>query len=915
MGHEFVVPMREFTPPPPPPPGETPPPTLPSPTAYATLMIRPASGVDGGTVVSWKSLDHGGPMLALLEEDLHEDWAQMHLYSRRHGSYYFFILHTGQLRPAPVDQPSLGLRDAALITELESSFPEMNQLVATSAALVRNSPPPAPVAPGPKKFWRIRADWTVDTDGDESPDWAEFEIAGNSLHPSYYFADAFVADTDGNGIADGKQTDLDQDGTVDAQDSGIADDLATQALAPLPRYAVFPVSRPTQTGVVSPPISINNRGTVLWPDGCWTDGTWLPLTMTSPNLVTVGAAGQNDIGEIVGNGLLTIQAQLYGLAPVAVRWESPNAVPTAILLEGTGEEAGKFFHGLIAGNAEQGPLLSNDGRIIVAPTFYFEDSTSGLAQGLVDDGNPSIWTLPGNGRTATRATIAHGFAYPLDGDTYWGVNDQTGQVMLKAPGDPPPPDRAPRNLVRTSTGQLHAFYNVASPKILKDGAWNTSTNLLNGLDMSSDGTAIAERFGSTTVAPIRLNGYWKPIANSIPGANDWKDDTVSLLDTTAGGWILAKRGAAQSPAFGALLPLRVKGNCEVDGTVLQDAVGVDDFSIGSTDPGTAVGDKIWIMAPSHGGETQVKVFAPIHETCPVELSGTGIEFNGAGSVVLTQPETIFTVKATNATPAGNEIPLVIKLGTGKSVQSLSSPISFKTMKQRTVKVRVWKVRSDAGNLPSLDPTKEEIDNYLNKIYTPQINAIFDCSIETIGPLNYDNSTAIAFGAPPNQSPLPQPGNGTLDFTTNFMGEMSNIRTGGRAAELNINLYIVGGTHWVESHRWNPEKSKLETLKAKAIANNDNNTMRECWVSGESTTEPEGLWTIAHEIGHILFGDGHPEDGGGDAPLPGTPKPPRLMCSDPKLGAIGGARRLTVKGEWDHAVGWFQKEIDANRMDP
>lgn len=39
-----------------------------------------------------------------------------------------------------------------------------------------------------------------------------------------------------------------------------------------------------------------------------------------------------------------------------------------------------------------------------------------------------------------------------------------------------------------------------------------------------------------------------------------------------------------------------------------------------------------------------------------------------------------------------------------------------------------------------------------------------------------------------------------------------------------------------------------------------------------------------------------------------------MCSDPELHAIGGLGRLTVKGEWDKAVEWFQKEIDAERID-
>jgi hypothetical protein len=94
---------------------------------------------------------------------------------------------------------------------------------------------------------------------------------------------------------------------------------------------------------------------------------------------------------------------------------------------------------------------------------------------------------------------------------------------------------------------------------------------------------------------------------------------------------------------------------------------------------------------------------------------------------------------------------------------------------------------------------------------------------------------------------------------------------------------------------------------------EHNTHRECWIPGKSITAKEGLKAIAHEIGHVIFGEGHPESGTGPAPLPATPKPPRLMCSDPKLQVIGGLGRLTVKGEWDKAVEWFQKEIDAERI--
>lgn len=61
LGNEYVVTMREYAPAPPPPPG-TPPTVRPAfPARNASLMLRRSAGPAGGTVISWRSLDHGGP--------------------------------------------------------------------------------------------------------------------------------------------------------------------------------------------------------------------------------------------------------------------------------------------------------------------------------------------------------------------------------------------------------------------------------------------------------------------------------------------------------------------------------------------------------------------------------------------------------------------------------------------------------------------------------------------------------------------------------------------------------------------------------------------------------------------------------------------------------------------------------------
>ena len=67
--------------------------------------------------------------------------------------------------------------------------------------------------------------------------------------------------------------------------------------------------------------------------------------------------------------------------------------------------------------------------------------------------------------------------------------------------------------------------------------------------------------------------------------------------------------------------------------------------------------------------------------------------------------------------------------------------------------------------------------------------------------------------------------------------------------------------------------------------------------------------IAHEMGHVLVGYGHPDEPAnrGPAPLPGTDPRIRLMVSGTNNGIAPG--ELLVKGEWDAAEKWLRRFID------
>jgi hypothetical protein len=57
-------------------------------------------------------------------------------------------------------------------------------------------------------------------------------------------------------------------------------------------------------------------------------------------------------------------------------------------------------------------------------------------------------------------------------------------------------------------------------------------------------------------------------------------------------------------------------------------------------------------------------------------------------------------------------------------------------------------------------------------------------------------------------------------------------------------------------------------------------------------------TIAHEIGHLLINEGHPDKGNGIASLPGTELFKRLMVSGSMSDTY--VSRDLVKEEWDEA---------------
>jgi len=79
----------------------------------------------------------------------------------------------------------------------------------------------------------------------------------------------------------------------------------------------------------------------------------------------------------------------------------------------------------------------------------------------------------------------------------------------------------------------------------------------------------------------------------------------------------------------------------------------------------------------------------------------------------------------------------------------------------------------------------------------------------------------------------------------------------------------------------------------------------CWVRGSSTEEynkDEAENVIAHEIGHVIVGKGHPDANGGPAILQGSDDNARLMAT--RSSSAWTKAKLLVKEEWDAAQQWL-----------
>jgi hypothetical protein len=944
MGQQELVPMVQLAPPP-----VSQPNTPPQPAGtYVWMMMQKSTA--GGIVIYWISPEYTDGRRLFQSHHypnftLDPAWDGSFVYVRRFGDHSFLVSHPLSISIAPPDSIH-GEKDLEMLAVFEQNFATMNQEVRDNLDAVRFIPPTAPPAdPNGRKFFRVWADWGEDSDGDSVPDWEEFAmmngIAGVGADGTLLgggttdgIANPANPDANGNGVPDVEELDFDQDTIPRSEDADPRDGVIAWRKTRPTRHALFDVPlRNYSNGYPILPIGVNSQGMVLFEDGVEYGGAFHPLPHDG---ITWGRTHAiNESGSIVGYATFPHgEDQLNALAV----WPSPTAASSLV---GDDDFIGSPTYEMAYGGLSFGSAFGSDGSF-VAETFELIEDENG---NHYEYRYPEVWKRHPNG------SFTHGQSNTLSrfckaGEIHWGW-DQAGHQILTAPlggGDLGMTGFDKYNLVG---GGEPALTGGFAPSLFHvKGAWKASPTLGNALDISDTGIARVEK------APVKenipeglafwMNGRFLHLNTLVPDLpqiyQNWPRVTVPGMADKGTFVLQMDSGHPLDPSACALcLP------CSVEDTISeslltafrdgeQDTVpftGVDDVSITADKPDPSAANKIWIMAPigSKASPNTVKLHVPATATNPLTLNADNLE--GNHTVDQDNGEALSIKGTGNATSDAG-----LTLNTGPLAAS-NAPIGIKSMKRRNVRVTVTPVGLSTiyngqpiVRYPEHLPTKEKLEKYLKKVYELQVNA------EIV--LTYANPIALAFSLmtvedlhlDPNkplddttQFNIPVLGGGALDVLGgNDRSKEENAFIPLRDPDADINVYYVGGIStirgWIKKDTSPEGYHTWRVLGANGYADV---VRREAWVSDfRLDNPPVGMGeqeqrqyeilqknTIAHEIGHVIVGEGHPNQSAGPAPLPGTAHLDRLMLSGGVSSNQWAPGTRLVKGEWDAAEVWLQ----------
>ena len=245
------------------------------------------------------------------------------------------------------------------------------------------------------------------------------------------------------------------------------------------------------------------------------------------------------------------------------------------------------------------------------------------------------------------------------------------------------------------------------------------------------------------------------------------------------------------------------------------------------------------------------------------------------------------------------------------------------------------------------PSQQAIIQKLSDVYGSQVNAWFTNLTVVNETTDWDIGTTTEWGSTANPIPaanttLPAY-NKILDLGGNIDGmtfdsekpnevmdlldgltskeeqKLMELRATGSLAS-HIDVFVIGGC---EGIRTSEGYFGHFIPLGDSVPGKTNRNKRVCFVAGGMLVNQAALpknrvlQIIAHEIGHVIIGKGHPDKEGspettGPAPLKGTNPLNRLMHSDLTSKAVAGKLdyNLLVKAEWDTAETWFSNNVDS-----
>ncbi len=733
-------------------------------------------------------------------------------------------------------------------------------------------------------------------------------------------------------------TDSDGDGIQDIDDAVPGDRLIDWKKTPESSYILIDVDVPAEADSAQ---DLNDKGEILFDHGIWSGGDWIsrqaqdgsgtvPVTNGAEYEIHYGANWFfNDSRHLLGvAGLTFTTTAAAGGSGIACPTFWPTVQSCPSLIYDTADMWDNFAWSFWPmGVSKNGDMAIRITRLRgpspgTAPTQTIDRfDSSGARTGGMDgtggyhpsggwqhgDTTSSGWVASNLARESTEAQPTAAYKVGL-----WNDSNTLKTLPAEAEGwgYPIRVSDVPNSKIALVAGQWSGSVHkgrVFLSDANGDMKYSSSLSDQKIQLFAGDGTAL------TSEDKLWRNGKLIPLRKLCKEYGQLLDDGFHIFPLKSnkhGMYLIQAQNESGQTVTKLLAPIRVDG---VDTTVnpaIPEAPdrGVDNISIRAEDKANN-GHQAdsWIMAPISRTNT-IRFRSAANPSLPLHLSATNATFTPA---VLNSPDQQVTVTGTGAETS--ESSLVVKIG-GKAV---SCPIKVKALKRRNMKIAIHAVGLNVvpPEIPVI-PALGDIQTYLNSVFLNQLNA--DITVTpgpTEVPLSWDIGRASIYELSGPGSEKLHEGNGTFDFTGADKLEQEDRYINSVLQDQNsdINVYVL--TRHFSAWTASKPTGAFSIGSAVGLARR---TPRVILIDGKQN---EIITTIAHEIGHCVIGDGHPD--GASAPLIAAllkltgetvkrgPAPhdgvgdeewkKRLMYS----ATLPVAGKTMVKSEWDAAETWLK----------